>query len=54
MFIILVALTKLKTPSKMENTEGTAKQQAKWENTEQNGLTPSKNTKHRAKLVNIK
>jgi hypothetical protein len=44
---------KRETPRKTGNTEETGKQWAKWENTDHNGLTPSKKAKLRAKLANI-
>jgi hypothetical protein len=44
---------KRETPRKTENTEEIGKQWTKWENTDHNGLTPSKKAKLRAKLANI-
>jgi hypothetical protein len=44
---------KRETPRKMGNTEETENQRAKWENTDHNGLTPSKKAKLRAKLATL-
>jgi hypothetical protein len=44
---------KRETPRKTGNTKETGKQQAKWENTDHNGLTPSKKAKLWAKFTNI-
>jgi hypothetical protein len=44
---------KQETPRKTRNTEETGNQRAKWENTDHNGLTPSKKAKLRAKLAKL-
>jgi hypothetical protein len=37
----------------MENTDETGKHRTKWENTDHNGLAPSKKAKLRAKLAKL-
>jgi hypothetical protein len=44
---------KWETPRKMGNTEEMGKHWAKWENTDHNGLAPSKKAKLRAKLAKL-